>query len=100
MFKYVKHLCMSCVDCAMKKFELSPIHFKLRKLENQPVSVPVHPNRLKAYFEQRDRPIEAPTEHSSRQDEPHLRDDDIPSESLATDPVDPSAGFFDLNAEP
>ena len=99
MLKDIKHLCMFCVDCAMKKFKLSSIRFKLRKLQNQPVSVAVHANRLKPYFDPRDRPIQAPTEHPTQQDEPHLRDDNILSESFATDPVDPSAGFFDLNAQ-
>ena len=67
--------------------KLLPVHFKLRTQFS--VSVPVHANRLKPYFDSKDRPIEAPTEHPSQQDEPHLRDDDIPSESFATVPLDP-----------
>ena len=31
--------------------KLSPVHFKLRTLENKPVNTPVHANRLKPYFD-------------------------------------------------
>ena len=69
--------------------KLPPFHFKLRTLDNRPVSVRVYANRVKPYFHPKDRPIEAPTEQPSQQDGPHLRDDDIPSESFATVPLDP-----------
>ena len=62
--------------------KLSPVHFKLRTLENKPVSAPVHANRLKPYFEPKDRPIEAPQEDPPMANEPYLRDDDLPADSF------------------
>ena len=35
---------------------LSPVHFRLRTMENRPVAVPVHANRMKPYFDPNDRP--------------------------------------------
>ena len=62
--------------------KLSPVHFKLRTLENKPVNTPVHANRLKPYFDPKDRPIEAPLEDPSVDSEPYLCDDDLPSDSF------------------
>ena len=42
--------------------KLSPVHFRLRTLDNSPVSVPVHANRLKPFDDPADRPIE-PHQH-------------------------------------
>eukprot|EP00794_Sanderia_malayensis_P015571 gene15571-17147_t len=42
--------------------KLSPVHFKLRTVDNRPVSVPVHANRLKPFYDPADRPIEPPSE--------------------------------------
>ena len=62
--------------------KLSPVHFKLRTLENKPVSAPVHANRLKPYFDPKDRPIKAPQEDPPMANEPYLRDDDLPADSF------------------
>ena len=40
--------------------KLSPVHFRLRTLDNRPVSVHVHANRMKPYFDPNDRPIQPP----------------------------------------
>ena len=54
----------------------------MRTLENKPVSAPVHANRLKPYFDPKDRPIEAPQEDPPMANEPYLRDDDLPADSF------------------
>eukprot|EP00795_Rhopilema_esculentum_P008405 gene8405-biopygen9466 len=59
--------------------KLSPVHFKLRTLDNRPVSVPVHANRLKPYHDPADRPIEPPVDDSSSLD---LQDADLPPDSF------------------
>ena len=59
--------------------KLSPVHFKLRTLDNRPVSVPVHANRLKPCYDPTDRPIVPP---ASEIDELHLNDVDLPEESF------------------
>ena len=40
--------------------KLSPVHFKLCTLDNTPVSVPVHANRLKPCHDSTNRPIVPP----------------------------------------
>ena len=62
--------------------KLSPVHFKLHTMENRPVSVPVHANRLKPYFDPNDRPIAAPTIDLST---PDLSDTDLPADSFPAD---------------
>ena len=37
--------------------KLSPVHFKLRTMDNRPVTVPVHVNRMKPYRDPSNRPI-------------------------------------------
>ena len=59
--------------------KLSPVHFKLRTLDNRPVSVPVHANRLKPCYDATDRPIVPP---ASEIDDLHLKDVDLPEESF------------------
>ena len=62
--------------------KLSPLHFRLRTLDNRPVSVPVHANRMKLYCDPSDRPVEPPDmRHSS----PDLADSDLPTESFVVD---------------
>ena len=59
--------------------KLSPVHFKLRTLDNRPVSVPVHANRIKPYHDPTDRPIEPPVDDSLSLD---LQDADLPPDSF------------------
>eukprot|EP00795_Rhopilema_esculentum_P013630 gene13630-biopygen3615 len=59
--------------------KLSPVHFRLRTLDNRPVSVPVHANRLKPYYDPNDRPIEPPADFDNSND---LPDNDLPSDSF------------------
>ena len=61
--------------------KLSPVHFKLRTLDNKPVSVPVHANRMKPYYDPSSRPIVDPpnTEQSS-----DLAESDLPDDSFQT----------------
>eukprot|EP00795_Rhopilema_esculentum_P001442 gene1442-biopygen10090 len=62
--------------------KLSPVHFCLRTLDNRVVSVPVHANRMKPYYDPADRPIVPPDiEHSS----PDLSESDMPSSSFGPD---------------
>ena len=67
--------------------KLSPVHFKLRTLDNRPVSVPVHANRMKPYYDPADRPICPPDIDPEL---PDLTDADLPSESFAGDNDEPS----------
>ena len=59
--------------------KLSPVHFRLRTLDNRPVSVPVHANRLKPYYDPHDRPIEQPADFDNSSDP---TDNDLPSASF------------------
>ena len=68
--------------------KLSPVHFKLRTLDNRPLSVPVHANRLKPYHDPADRPIEPPATDPSL---PDLSDPDLPPDSFAPEPTLPSS---------
>ena len=65
--------------------KLSPVHFKLRTMDNRPVSVPVHANRMKAYYDPSDRPIAAP---SFEETSPDLADTDLPPDSFQTKNTD------------
>ena len=40
--------------------QLSPVHFKLRTMDNCLVSVPVHANQMKLYYDPTDRPVRVP----------------------------------------
>ena len=62
--------------------KLSPVHFRLRTLDNRPVSVPVHANRMKPYFDPNDRPIQPPPEADASLD---LADSDLPHTSFEID---------------
>ena len=62
--------------------KLSPVHFKLRTLDNRPVSVPVHANRLKPYYDPADRPIEPPNDDLIT---PDLQESDLPSDSFVSE---------------
>ena len=59
--------------------KLSPVHFKLRTMDNRPVSVPVHANRMKLYFDPSDRPVSTP---SFVETSPDLSDSDFPPDSF------------------
>ena len=61
--------------------KLSPVHLKLQSLDNKPVSVPVHANRMKPYYDPSSRPIVDPPniEHSS-----DLAESDLPEDSFQT----------------
>ena len=62
--------------------KLSPVHFKLRTMDNRPVSVPVHANRMKQYYDPADRPIGIPV---LPEDTPDLSDMDLPNDSFDID---------------
>ena len=57
------------------------MHFKLRTMDNRVVSVPVHANRLKPFYDPADRPIEPlqPLDQTS----PDLAESDLPPDSFA-----------------
>ena len=59
---------------------LSPVHFRLRTMDNRPVAVPVHANRMKPYFDPNDRPIDPP---SDLNDGFELSESDLPNDSYA-----------------
>ena len=59
--------------------KLSPVHFRLRTLDNRVVSVPVHANRVKPYYDPADRPIVPPDIEDSS---PDLSESDMPSSSF------------------
>ena len=59
--------------------KLSPVHFRLRTLDNRPVSVPVHANRMKLYCDPSTRPVEPPL---IEQYSPDLADSDLPDDSF------------------
>ena len=59
--------------------KLSPVHFKLCTLDNRPVSVPVHANLMKPYYDPTERPICPPDTDLVI---PDLDDTDLPSESF------------------
>ena len=59
--------------------KLSPVHFRLRTLDNKPVSVPVHANRMKPYYDPSVRPISIPWNIEESSD---LADTDLPSDSF------------------
>jgi len=62
--------------------KLSPVHFRLLTLDNRPISVPVHANRMKLYCDPSDRPLEPPdVGHSS----PDLAESDLPADSFVED---------------
>ena len=59
---------------------LSPVHFRLRTMDNRPVAVPVHANRMKPYFDPNDRPIDPPCASNDVFD---LSESDLPNDSFA-----------------
>eukprot|EP00794_Sanderia_malayensis_P016318 gene16318-17961_t len=63
--------------------KLSPVHFKLRTVNNHPVFVPMHANRLKPFYDAAHRPIEFPTEAVSL---PDLIDSALPPDSFTVHP--------------
>eukprot|EP00794_Sanderia_malayensis_P016329 gene16329-17967_t len=63
--------------------KLSPVHFKLRTVNNHLVFVPMHANRLKPFYDPAHRPIEFPTEAASL---PYLIDSALPPDSFTVDP--------------
>eukprot|EP00795_Rhopilema_esculentum_P006597 gene6597-biopygen8105 len=62
---------------------LSPVHFRLRTLDNRPVSVPVHANRMKLYVDPSDRPTAAPPQCDTFVD---FSDVDLPPDSFLPEP--------------
>ena len=63
--------------CVVAK--LSPVHFHLLTLYNKPVSVPVHANCMKPYYDPSVRPISIPSNIANSSD---LADTDPPSDSF------------------
>ena len=59
--------------------QLSPVHFKLHTMDNRPVSVPVHANRMKLYYDPADRPVRVPILPEDTSD---LSDVDLPPDSF------------------
>eukprot|EP00794_Sanderia_malayensis_P011456 gene11456-12653_t len=59
----------------------APVPF-LRTVDNRPVSVPVHVNRMRPYIDPASRPISAP---SSQDTTPDLVDNDLPADSFVPD---------------
>ena len=60
--------------------KLSPVHFRLRTIDNRPVSVPVHANRMKPYYDPSTRPLDPPV---LDQTSPDLADCDLPTDSFS-----------------
>lgn len=67
--------------------KLSPVHFKLCTTENRPLSVAVHANRLKPYYDPTARPINPPSDDF---DTPDLSEDDLPDDSFVSSDSPPS----------
>ena len=63
--------------------KLSPVHFRLRTLDNRVLSVPVHANCLKPFYDPADRPFGPlpPVGDTS----PDLTESDLPSDSFVTE---------------
>ena len=59
--------------------KLSPVHVRLCTRDNKPVSVPVHANRMKPYYDPSVRPISIPSNIDTFAD---LADTDLPSDSF------------------
>ena len=62
--------------------KLSPVHFCLHTLDNRPVLVPVHANRLKLYCDPSQRPVEPPDVRPPSLD---LADSDLQTDSYVGD---------------
>ena len=73
--------------------KLSPVHFKLRTLENKPVNAAVHLIRLKPYFDPKDRPIEALQEYPPTGNKPYPNEDGLPTDSFPSLTSHASANF-------
>jgi transposase InsO family protein len=67
--------------------KLSPVNFRLRTAANRLVSVPVHANRMKPYFDANDRPIEPPPDYTDS-DTFALAEAELPVDSFAPDVPD------------
>ena len=59
--------------------QLSLVHFRLHTLDNKPVSVPVHANRMKPYYDPSVHPVSIPSNTDNSSD---LEDTDLPSDSF------------------
>ena len=72
----------------------SPVNFKLRNSANRLVAAPVHVNRMKLYYDAKDRPIEPPAVLTDN-DDFSLTEDELPVDSFAPEipraeePLDP-----------
>ena len=62
--------------------QLSSVNFKLRNSANRLVSTPVHVNRMKLYFDAKDRPIEPPAVLNEN-DDFSLTENELPVDSFA-----------------
>ena len=63
--------------------QLSPVNFQLRNSANRLVATPVHVNRMKPFYDAKDRPIEPPTDDDD--DNFALTEDELPESSFAPD---------------
>ncbi|CAB3997885.1 Retrovirus-related Pol poly from transposon, partial [Paramuricea clavata] len=59
----------------------SPVHFKLRTCDNRLVSITVHANRMKPYYDPDSRPQTPP--NIEMPDEPPIPEDELPDDALA-----------------
>ena len=66
--------------CIVK--QLSPVNFQLRNSVNRLVAAPVHVNRMKLYYDAKDRPIEPPAVLTDN-DDFSLTEDELPVDSFA-----------------
>ena len=76
--------------------KLSPVHFKLRTMDNRPVTVPVHVNRMKLYHDPSNRPISSPSlDHTT----PDLSDSYLPPDSFPSSSAPNESLLQDTNAD-
>ena len=74
----------------------SPVHFKLRTMDNRPVTVPVHANRMKPYYDPSDCPISSPSlDHTT----PELSDSDLPPDSFPSSSAPNESLLQDTNTD-
>ena len=76
--------------------KLSPVHFKLRTMDNRPVTVPVHANRMKPYYDPSDLPISSPSlDHTT----PDLSDSVLPPDSFPSSSAPNESLLQDTNTD-
>lgn len=70
----------------------SPVHYKLRTCDNRLVSITVHANRMKPYYDPESRPQQPPDNEMPNDN--HMREEEFPEDSFAKQPDEP------LSSEP